>query len=1260
MRKVKQKLLPIRSSESGASTTGSSSNSGSTTAPTTLLPVPEPESQLQALTDATPSGSLFSTVSRPYGLKKLYEGTRPVVDIVAVHGLNGHRETTWTDEGGVLWLRDLLPLSIPNIRVWTWGYDSRTHTKSHHDHLTIKKLYDHGRELVQELDGERRTDGSYQRPIIFVAHSLGGIVVKNALLHSDRVRQGHLEDERSIKLSTYGIIFMGTPHQGGQGVKIGEILLNMAKVRGNTNDNLLKHLEEHSELLQTQNSEFTAISQDFDIKFVYETLPTPIAGGAAKVIVPKWSAVVPGTPDAAEFGISQDHRQMIKFPSAEDQDFKKLSRVLVSMTQKAKVKIEKNWDSEGRLKQGRQTYDIPFNIRGVPVVGKYVERLQEMKTMVEILSPAAENKQRRILVLHGLGGVGKTQLGLAYARRYQHIYSAVFWLNGQTRESLEQSFAGLARQLPKDQIPDFDKRCTQQGNEQLDEVVHEVKSWFSRDGNCNWLLLYDNVDRENLKSIDDPKAFDVSDYLPECDQGSIIITTRQYRLRTLGDEMQLGKMREEEGLEVLESRIGKSLKENPQAYKLVDLVGGLPLALAQAASYMRATHTSMAEYLELYNTAWDDLMTSSAGHETTLPEYGNRSIQTTWTISFEGVKKKNEDAAKMLQVWSYLDNRDIWFEIFNNKRNTDLRRWSNPPTWFRRVVHDKLSFRGVAATLLAYSLIEAKQDSESYGVHPVVHEWCRKTVTTDRQPELAFLAITSVGFGAPDPGERNSWPTRRRLLQHANRFSQPLMDMLEKAFESKQANELYHAFSLLVTLYHHKDSRTWVKTEATQRRAVSGYEKCLGLHRNSTLSALTALAALYNDHKKFADAEALNRRVLAIRTEKLGLDHTDTMKTIFSLADVLSCSNQLAEAEILYQSLLMRSQMDLGFNKSLVFTGLGNLYQKQWKLVESEAMYLQAFAGYKTHLEIDHPHILLVRYNLGLLYEQHNRLVEAEATMRQVLEGSKKVFGVEHRETLKAMERLGGIFEKQGEFAEAEPFHEQTLASRRRVLGSEHPSTFRALRALAACYTKQDKFTEAEPLLLQCLESFKHIPFDQRTSTQLNDINTLGHIYFQQGRLAEAEAIFQQALSGYRRVLGLEHEATLRTLRNLMVCYPSQGRFAEAEPLFLQALESFKQNPNSQKTIAELDWRLAEAETIFQQALSGYQRVLGPEHESTLRTLRNLKACYKKQGKLVEAAALSPEDTNIERVHGHYPITNIKSARRITKRIKHSLLRRNS
>ena len=545
-------------------------------------------------------------------------------------------------------------------------------------------------------------------------------------------------------------------------------------------------------------------------------------------------------------------------------------------------------------------------------------------------------------------------------------------------------------------------------------------------------------------------------------------------------------------------------------------------------------------------------MAYEARPESTLREYGNRSVRTTWAISFEGVKKKNEDAAKMLQVWSYLDNRDIWFEIFNNEMNSDLENWSDPPEWFRRVVRDKLSFKGVAATLLAYSLIEARQDSESYGVHPVVHEWCRNTIVTSIKLELAFLAVTSVAFGAPYPGDRGAWPTRRRLLQHANMFSQQLMDMLEKAFESEQANELHLAFDTLGGLYQEGGSRMWVEAEATYCRAVSGHEKLLGLHHDKTLSTLLDLGTLYHDQERVVDAEALIRRVLAIRTEKLGLDHESTSVTVLNLALALFRDDKLAEAETLYQSLLVRSRMVLGSNKISVFAGLGNIYRRQKKLTESEAMYLQAIARCKTHLEADDPDTLSVRYDLGLLYEQDSRLVEAEATMHQVVEGSKKVFGVDHEGTLHAMHCLGRILKQQGKFAEAEPFHEQALAGYRLILGSEHKSTFRTFRALAICYLQQDKITEAEALLLQCLESFKHIPDGQRTSIQLDCISSLGVIYARQARFAEAEAMFQQALTGYRLMLGSEHESTLLTLQNLKLCYKDQGKLSEAAALSVE------------------------------------------------------------------------------------------------------------
>ncbi|KAL9065496.1 MAG: hypothetical protein Q9161_008201 [Pseudevernia consocians] len=1111
-----------------------------TSAPNTTAATQGSEPSLQSpITAAFQSSS--NKDDQPWGLKMLHRGQEPIVDVVAVHGLDGHREGTWTDDHKILWLRDLLPSKLPNARIWTWGYDSRTHTGSHHDHLTIKKLYDHGRELVYELDGERRDDNSYQRPIIFIAHSLGGIVVKSALLHSDRVRQGHLEEERSIKLSTYGIIFMGTPHQGAQGVSVGEILRNLAKVRGNTNDSLLKHLEEHSELLQQQSSEFTSISQDFDIKFAYETLPTPIIGGAAKVIVPKWSAVVPGTLDAAEFGISQDHRRMTKFSNSEDQDFIKLSRVLVSMVQKAKFKIETNWQSEGRMKQGRQTYKVSFNIRGVPSVAKYVERHREMQSMEASLLPEDQNKQRRIFVLHGLGGIGKTQLSIAYARKHQKTYTAVFWLNGQSRAS---------------------------------------------------------------------------------------------------DEMLVTKMTMEEGLELLENRIGSAMTGNSQAAELVNRVGGLPLALAQAASYMRETGTSIIEYLQSYNSVWEDLMEDEARSGSCTREYGDRSVYTTWTISFEYVKRKNEDAANMLQVWSYLDNKDIWYDIFNNKNNLNLQCWSSPPEWFRRVVCNKLSFKRITKTLLDYSLIEARHDSDSYGVHPVVHEWCRKTMNADKRHERAFLAITSVASAVPNYGDRDYSTYQRRLLPHANQFFQELMTVLEENLESQQANELYAAFHNLGHLYSSSGISLGAEAEAMYRHAISGREKSLGSHDENTLASIEGLGSVYTRQGKYRDAEAIYQHVLAERTAQFGPDHYKTIQSTFNLASVYLKQDKQVEVEDLSQTLVKwhPNALDPANEKTRLMTlvVLGQLYFDQGKLAESESTILQALAVMR---EIHTPQEQLIYTVLGRVYLIQERLVEAEATFQRALKECEKVYGLAHELTLVVMEGLGLTFQRQGRLTEAEALYQSSLAGQVRALSLGHSLTLKTREALRICYEKQGKLAQAEALYLQELEFSKNIPDDEKDEYTLDTINDLGVLYQQQGKLTEAEMRFQQALAGSRTVLGLKHELTSRVLDNLRLCYEEQGKLAEAETLYLQELELSKNIPNDEKDESTLDLinelgvlygkqgKLTEAEMRFQQVLAGSRTVLGLKHRSTLNALNNLRICYKKQGKLAEAEALAQEQS---------------------------------
>jgi len=93
-----------------------------------------------------------------------------------------------------------------------------------------------------------------------------------------------LEEHRSIKLSTYGIFFMGTPHQGGSGVHLGELMLKVASIFVTADDKILKHLERDSEWLQQQLSQYGPINRDFVTKFAYEIFPTPVALGKTMMV----------------------------------------------------------------------------------------------------------------------------------------------------------------------------------------------------------------------------------------------------------------------------------------------------------------------------------------------------------------------------------------------------------------------------------------------------------------------------------------------------------------------------------------------------------------------------------------------------------------------------------------------------------------------------------------------------------------------------------------------------------------------------------------------------------------------------------------------------------------------------------------------------------------------------------------------------------------------------------------------------------------
>jgi hypothetical protein len=247
----------------------------------------------------------------------LYLTNTVQLSIVAVHGRNGHYEKTWTAGNGVNSvnrLRDLLPHDLPNARIFSWGYDVNTHSSSR---VSCQYLFDHARTLVSDLCVEGQITEvrskytrhqtkvnlgqTSMRPIVFLAHSLGGIIVKSvgdigqgtltldwhtqALIHSDAAGRGVLEEHRSIKLLTYGIIFMGTPHQGGSGVALGKLMVNVASVFIAADEGLLQHLERDSKRLQQQQlGQYGPISGDFVTKFAFEEYATPTVLGKSIVV----------------------------------------------------------------------------------------------------------------------------------------------------------------------------------------------------------------------------------------------------------------------------------------------------------------------------------------------------------------------------------------------------------------------------------------------------------------------------------------------------------------------------------------------------------------------------------------------------------------------------------------------------------------------------------------------------------------------------------------------------------------------------------------------------------------------------------------------------------------------------------------------------------------------------------------------------------------------------------------------------------------
>ncbi|KAK1992428.1 purine and uridine phosphorylase [Colletotrichum falcatum] len=540
------------------------------------------------------------------------------------------------------------------------------------------------------------------------------------------------------------------------------------------------------------------------------------------------------------------------------------------------------------------TYTLAFKLPGVTAVNRFVARGNELKHMYKVLKWTGE---RRTAVLQGLGGMGKTQLSIEYARRHRSNYTATLWLNARDETSLTQSFQQAARRIAQE-YPTVAYVQNAIANRDLDETTEAVKRWLDETGNDRWLIIYDNYDDvrfdgrggagQSVKSVReqsgtvasntseteaaDSKAYDIRPYFPETDHGAIIITTRSSRVK-LGQLIRLA---------ILESTSNRThLSQDPDAYALAGRLDGLPLALSTAGAYLNQVSTTFAEYLQLYDESWLRLHRESPQ----LLDY-NQALYSTWGVSFNHIQQQSRGAAMLLRFWAYFDNEDLWYELLQEAG-------SSGPVWLQDITKHKLNFNATMRVLCEHRLVEADRptkesgvDSQGYNVHGYVDE------------EMAWTAMRCVALHVPNLEQQEYWIVQRRLVQHADRC------ITRTATDATGEHTLtLNTVGNLGLLYSNQGRLK--EAEAMYERALEGKEKVLGPEHTSTLSTVNNLGSLYSDQGRLKEAKAMYERALQGYEKALGPEtirtYIPTLNTLQSLGSLYEKLGETGKAISYYQ-----------------------------------------------------------------------------------------------------------------------------------------------------------------------------------------------------------------------------------------------------------------------------------------------------------------------------------------------------------------------
>jgi hypothetical protein len=181
----------------------------------------------------------------------------------------------------------------------------------------------------------------------------------------------------------------------------------------------------------------------------------------------------------------------------------------------------------------------------VPVIEAFLGRQDELDQLWQYLQPNAQS--RKVAILHGLGGMGKTQLAIRFARDHKDDFTSIFWISGKNRSTLLQSLSSALSRLPGES-----ENSEAINNEEVKQRARQLLRWLATEGNSHWLIVFDNIDQYSPQSSavgDD--AYDIERFFPGADHGSILITSRLQTLSELGKPFPINRLDSKDAIQLL-------------------------------------------------------------------------------------------------------------------------------------------------------------------------------------------------------------------------------------------------------------------------------------------------------------------------------------------------------------------------------------------------------------------------------------------------------------------------------------------------------------------------------------------------------------------------------------------------------------------------------------------------------------------------------------------------------------------------------------